>query len=1022
MTSELSFTERLADNNWGSENVSTSLLRDENGNTPPGSSHGASRGELSENSHQYSQEKEDNLRLRQIGISDLLRAIKSQRKLFGKKLTGIKDAFAAIDRDGDGIIYPVDLQNAMKRLDIQISEPASEELVRLLLKSAEQNDGGISLKVFITLVNNAAGDCDEFDALVNKSMMQKYRVGMKSKSSTLRPRPRPRPRKKRRRRRIYEDPPPDARADEDLMWDIEAYPEDPKPLAAYAERLMASGKHLRAAQYLRRSLDIAESEMNMQGASTTNASLRNEKMNLALRDLCLSLRIQMATAYALEEHFGVAQQLYEEAVETAPLEKKAIPLSLYASLLERLRNYDKAEEAYLRALALDSEHSQSLLGLANLLSDIRGDANSAETYYVRALDAATRDFHDADVDIGRARNTLLESLRCFAIFKHRVTGNTVEALTLLRRALAIPPRGKHSDILVEIGCIKVSQLESGDFQDDSQLLVQSTAEYFEKALESNPTSIRAKIHLAILLSKFSRAPADRKRATKYFEDVLRVDGQNLLALYSLAQHLDFTGQGAPRYIESLYRQSIDAVDAHHRSTNGPTLLPAWKPRLAYASFLEFRRQDVEAAEKLYEATLQVAPHEPSCLCALATFKMSHRGRDIAAAETLFRSALDSAPMHIPASLGLADLLWHHRSEPDPAEVLYKRAVSHSKSADDEGKLMRGPAFRQYALFLSARKKYRAAAKNFRLALKYDPLHAPTRIAYALVLAYHIRDYERAEKQLLRSLEIAPSSVEALYHLGRLYEEQVVALKGLVQDEGEKARARALQCYQNCIDIDPQHVPTLIRLGSLLAQQVHTINGTVSDREALLDRALQALSRAVAASGDKNADSYYAFGSFQLKHRCSSTEDIQSAQRSLQKAVSIDPCHVLAIDELAYSFELLDRLDEAENLWIQALDVNPALAPSHADFVTLLERVRSRCYNAESAVLQNGSPEEAKRLVLHQQLRKFATLKAICASRSDDQVVDPLSRSAKCDVWIRHSRGYLQAFRDQFSTPTTTRFS
>ena len=50
------------------------------------------------------QTREDGLRLRRIGLSQLLDAIKSKRTLFGKRLKGARQAFQAMDRDGDGIV------------------------------------------------------------------------------------------------------------------------------------------------------------------------------------------------------------------------------------------------------------------------------------------------------------------------------------------------------------------------------------------------------------------------------------------------------------------------------------------------------------------------------------------------------------------------------------------------------------------------------------------------------------------------------------------------------------------------------------------------------------------------------------------------------------------------------------------------------------------------------------------------------------------------------------------------------
>ena len=124
------------------------------------------------------------------------------------------------------------------------------------------------------------------------------------------------------------------------------------------------------------------------------------------------------------------------------------------------------------------------------------------------------------------------------------------------------------------------------------------------------------------------------------------------------------------------------------------------------------------------------------------------------------------------------------------------------------------------------------------------------------------------------------------------------------------------------------------------------------------------------------------------------------------------------------YETNGNLEKAEALWIQALDMNPKEAPSHADFVQLLERVRSRCYAAEEAMTrESAGPETAKALMLHQQLRKFATLKAMMSYRmsmEDDgggsqlPSVGSLNGSDSEDgIYMRHDRAYLKAFRQQF---------
>ena len=81
-------------------------------------------------------------------------------------------------------------------------------------------------------------------------------------------------------------------------------------------------------------------------------------------------------------------------------------------------------------------------------------------------------------------------------------------------------------------------------------------------------------------------------------------------------------------------------------------------------------------------------------------------------------------------VALGELLWGDRGENEAAGLMFKRAVNLADPND-------ASALRSYALFQAARNKNKNAASLFRKAVKSDPSHGPTRVAYALVLMYKL---------------------------------------------------------------------------------------------------------------------------------------------------------------------------------------------------------------------------------------------------------------------------------------------
>jgi tetratricopeptide (TPR) repeat protein len=915
------------------------------------------------------EESEDKLRMRRLGLSQLLNAIRSKRSLFGVPLIGAKAAFKAMDRRGKGVISVDDFAAGMHRLDIKLPKAALNELARMV-----GNGEDVRYPEFLTALRMAAGD----ELAFAEEAPSEYGGSDEEipDSMNVNEIPARLVKRQRRKRKSYKSLPVDQRPDEALVWDIEAAPDNPEPLQKYAERLIVRKQYERAIDYLERALAAAQ-----RAASHAERHLNLKWTSKHKTQLAIMLRL--ATLNAMAEQFDGAEQLMQESIVFAVGHNRAEPLAAYAVLMERLRQFDKAEEAYLRALALDAECTAALLGYANLLVDIHADHTSAEKYYERALRSARLDVHDKDVPLVVAKRCVTEAYLNYAVFLSTLRGDHVKALELLEKASKVQPE-KNAPILVELGRIHAA---AGD------MITEHIVEHYEAALRIEPDYPDAMLELAMILSSRSKDPRDQRRALEFFEKVLMRDPNNGATLLAMARHLDFSNGGAPLQIEQLYRRAITAIDGEARLARGRPAIQPWEPRLSLATYLEFKREDIQRAGSLYEEACRLAPFEPEVLLALGMFrKVVHE--DIDGAEAVFHKALDADPLHGGVLVAMGDLLWMCRGEGDAAEVMYKRAANVAGKKD-------ATALRSYALFQASRNNEKAAASLFRKAIKADPDHAPSHAAYGLILMYKLKDYELAERELLRAIEMDPSeNVEALHHLGRLYEEQVLETKGITNDGGQAGRERALRCYRNALAVDAEHVPTLIRMGLLLKTVANMAHP--ADARATLDRAEESLARA-AASAPEDADPNYEYGAFLLDR---GVHRLGAARRHLRRAIALDPCHVLALDCLAESYvrEKDPDYHKAEIAWVEALDIDPGNAPSMGDYVQFLENIRSRCVSAEARVVREDDPEAARALVLYQQLRRYATLKAIYASRTEE-----LGDS----TWLRHNRTYLKAFRKQF---------
>ena len=122
--------------------------------------------------YEVSDEGEDVLRLRRLGLKQLLSAVRSGRSLFGQNLHGARAIFRAMDRDADGFIDYNDVVNALKRLDIPVSSSSTNELAKALLNG---NDA-VGMDDFCAGLEGLAGSENLDDAEAEAEM----RAGLSS--------------------------------------------------------------------------------------------------------------------------------------------------------------------------------------------------------------------------------------------------------------------------------------------------------------------------------------------------------------------------------------------------------------------------------------------------------------------------------------------------------------------------------------------------------------------------------------------------------------------------------------------------------------------------------------------------------------------------------------------------------------------------------------------------------------------------------------------------------------------------
>jgi tetratricopeptide (TPR) repeat protein len=358
------------------------------------------------------------------------------------------------------------------------------------------------------------------------------------------------------------------------------------------------------------------------------------------------------------------------------------------------------------------------------------------------------------------------------------------------------PQPNSSDPLAPLLAQAQDALDRKDFAAAIPLL--------EKISAAKPTEAMPHFELGFAYSGLNKNPD----AIAQYRQAISLDPK--LAPAHLNLGISLLDSDAPGAAES-FRRAVDLLPGQAR------------PVYLLGEALERSGKRSEAVAQ-YRAAAALAPKDDAILFALARALLAD-GQN-SAAESGFRQLLSTKPDSAPGQLGLAESLLaqqktaeavdafgdYLQKTPDDSHARFERAVAlqdlnrFDDSLHELDQLDQSAA--QTADFLKLRgsiylqlKKWTEADASFQKALAASPADAQLHL-WAGQTKMELRDYGAAEKELRRSLELAPGNSDALrelvgvYYLSGQYEKTLSTLDLLAQRETLSPLSwffRALSC-------------------------------------------------------------------------------------------------------------------------------------------------------------------------------------------------------------------------------------
>jgi tetratricopeptide (TPR) repeat protein len=397
---------------------------------------------------------------------------------------------------------------------------------------------------------------------------------------------------------------------------------------------------------------------------------------------------------------GRAAQMVPEGAQQTPQRPADPAMANYASGAEALLNgnLDAAEKAFRAATGANPRMPQPLLGLA---------------------------------DVAQRRN------------------QRTEAKKWLDEAAAVSPR----DDGVQLA-LAAFYITGQDFAGAEVAL--------KRAVDLNPTNLRARLDLADLYANFLRRPTD---AITEYRNAITIDRQHAGAHHGLATALAAVGQ-------------FD--DAEREFRRSAELAPAAPLPLHSLARLQLSRGQSAAALASLDAVLKIEPNFLPALLDKGDLALGQGKSEDAL--MLYRQAVDKNPKSAQAQFKYGAML-QTINQLEDAKKAYETAIDlNPQFAEAYNNL----AWMQAQLRLDLGQAAQYAATAVKLA--------PDNAAYRDTLGWVHRAQKQlpeAETVLEKAATMQPRLADVQYHLGVVYAEQ-----------SKKDQAR--KAFENALEIDPKH--------------------------------------------------------------------------------------------------------------------------------------------------------------------------------------------------------------------------